>query len=373
MRIVVVGGWAPSLINFRGPLLEALVAAGHEVIGMGAEGTPSLVDRLARLGVAFEELPLERAGLDPLADARAVAHLIARFRTLRPDLVFAYTIKPVIYASLAARIARVPRRAALITGLGFAFSQSGTLRQRAITMTARGLYRVALRGVHALLFQNPDDRDELAALGLVPRRTKVTIVRGSGVDLAHYAPSPLPPGPPVFVYVGRILRDKGIREYVAAARAVRRKHPHVRFRMIGWYESNPDSVPRAEFDEWIASGDIEYRSFVDDIRPEIAAAHVLVLPSYREGTPRSVLEAMSMRRAVIVTDVPGCRETIVPGEHGIMVPARDVAPLAAAIERLIANPTEIERFAAAGHTRARELYDARAIARATLAAIGAAP
>ena len=157
MRIVVVGGWAPSLINFRGPLLEALVAAGHEVIGMGAEGTPSLVDRLARLGVAFEELPLERAGLDPLADARAVAHLIARFRTLRPDLVFAYTIKPVIYASLAARIARVPRRAALITGLGFAFSQSGTLRQRAITMTARGLYRVALRGVHALLFQNPDE------------------------------------------------------------------------------------------------------------------------------------------------------------------------------------------------------------------------
>lgn len=373
MRVVVVGGWAPSLINFRGPLLRALVAAGHEVVGMGAEGTPAVVAQLAAIGVAFEELPLERAGLDPRADARALAHLVRRFRALRPDLVFAYTIKPVIYASLAARIARVPRRAVLITGLGFAWSlRGGSPRQRALAAAVRGLYRIALAGCHAVVFQNPDDRDEFARLGLVPARAAVAVVRGSGVDVAHYAVAPLPPGPPRFVFVGRLLRDKGIREYVAAAREVRARFPDVRCSMTGWYESNPDSVPRAELDAWLADGAIAYAGFQDDIRPTLAAAHVLVLPSYREGTPRSVLEAMAMGRAIVATDVPGCRETIVDGEHGYLVPPRDPAALADAMARLAADPARIARFGAAARARAEALYAADQVARDTARAIGAA-
>jgi glycosyltransferase involved in cell wall biosynthesis len=195
-------------------------------------------------------------------------------------------------------------------------------------------------------------------------------VRGSGVDLAHYAASPVPPGPPVFLFLGRLLRDKGIAEYVAAARLVRARHPAARFQIAGWLDPNPQSLTRRDFDDVVADGTIEYLGASEDVRPQLAAAHVLVLPSYREGTPRSVLEAMSMNRAVITSDAPGCRETIVDGDSGLIVPVRNAPALAAAMIRLIASPALLTRLAAAGHARAAELYDARKVAAAMLAALG---
>lgn len=373
MRVVVIGGWAPSLVKFRGPLLAAMIARGHEVIAMAPEddaGNVAVRGQLAALGVRFEPIELERTGIDPIADTRALRALARRLRALAPDLVLGYTIKPVIYGSLAARLAGVPRCAAMITGMGSALASVRTVKQRVVAMIARGLYRAALAQCEVVIFQNPDDRDELARLGALPRHARVAVVRGSGVDLAHYAASPLPPGPPSFLFLGRLLRDKGIAEYVAAARLVRARHPAAKFLIAGWLDPNPESLTQAELDALVADGTIEYLGATDDVRPHLAAAHVLVLPSYREGTPRSVLEAMSMNRAVITTTAPGCRETVIDGESGLLVPVGDAGQLAAAMLRLAASPALIERLAAAGHARAALLYDARTVAASVLAALG---
>jgi glycosyltransferase involved in cell wall biosynthesis len=353
-------------------LLAAMVARGHEVIAMAPEDcahSAAVAAELAALGARFEPIELERTGIDPWADARSLLALARRLRALGPDLVLGYTIKPVIYGSLAARLAGVPRRAAMITGMGSALSSVRTPRQRLVAAIARGLYRAGLSQCQVVICQNADDRDELARFGALPRHARVAIVRGSGVDLAHYAPSPLPSGPPVFVFLGRLLRDKGIAEYVAAARTVRARHPDVRFRIAGWLDPNPESLTQRELDALVADGTIEYLGASDDVRPHLAAAHVLVLPSYREGTPRSVLEAMSMNRAVITTDAPGCRETVIDGESGLLVPVGDARRLADAMLRLVASPALVERIAAAGHARATQLYDARLVAASVLAAL----
>ena len=378
-RIAVIGGWAPSLIKVRGPLLAAMVARGHDVVAMAP--APTVADlgaaggdvaaQLAAIGVRFEAIELERAGLDPIADMWAVAGLVRRLRALRPDLVLGYTIKPVIYGSLAARLAGVPNRAAMITGLGSALTSARTARQRVVAAAARALYRLGLAQCQVVIFQNPDDRDELAARHVLPRRAQVAIVRGSGVDLAHYPASPLPPGPPVFLFLGRLLRDKGIAEYLDAARIVRRAHPTARCRIAGWLDPNPQSLTQRELDAVVADGTVDYLGSTPDVRPHLAAAHVLVLPSYREGTPRSVLEAMSMNRAVITTDAPGCRETVVDGDSGLIVPVRDAPALAAAMSRLASSPALLAKLAAAGRARAVALYDAHAVAASVLAALGA--
>jgi glycosyltransferase involved in cell wall biosynthesis len=379
MRVVVIGGWAPSLTKFRAPLLAAMAARGHEVIAMAAEtrvasaqdsiGNAAVRDGLAALGVAFEPIELERTGIDPIADARTIRALARRLRALRPELVLGYTIKPVIYGSIAARLAGVPRRAAMITGMGSALTSVNTTKQWVVAAIARALYRVGLAQCQVVVFQNTDDRDDLARFGALPRGARVAIVRGSGVDLAHYAAQPLPPGPPVFLFLGRLLRDKGIAEYVAAARSVRQRYPDARFRVAGWLDPNPESLSQRELDQLIADGTIEYLGAPDDVRPALAAAHALVLPSYREGTPRSVLEAMSMQRAVITTSAPGCRDTVVDGESGLLVPVRDSRLLAAAMVRLITSPPLLARLAAAGHARAVALYDARSVASDVLAAL----
>jgi glycosyltransferase involved in cell wall biosynthesis len=376
MRVAVIGSWSPSLIKFRGPLLAAMVARGHDVTAMApragadAPAGEAVESRLAALGVGFVPIELDRAGIDPVADLRAIGSLVRRLRALRPDLVLGYTIKPVIYGSLAARLAGVPRRAAMITGMGSALASARTPGQRLVASLARGLYRAGLAQCQVVIFQNTDDRDELTRLGALPAHARTAIVRGSGVDLAHYAPSPLPPGPPVFLFLGRLLRDKGIQEYVEAARRVRVRVPGASFRIAGWLDPNPESLTRRELDALIAEGTIEYLGATDDVRPHLACAHVLVLPSYREGTPRSVLEAMSMQRAVITTDAPGCRDTVIDGDSGLVVPARDPDALAKAMLLLATSPPLIERLAAAGRARAALLYDAHAVAAHVLAALG---
>jgi glycosyltransferase involved in cell wall biosynthesis len=370
MRVVVIGGWAPSLVLFRGSLLAAMASRGHEVIATAADGDDATRAALAAMGVAFEDLKLERAGLDPRADARTVAALVRRLRALRPDAVLGYTIKPVVWGGVAGRIAGVPHRFAMVTGLGYAFQGQDQLKRRVLAGAVRGLYRVGLAGCEAVFFQNPDDRADFDRLGLLPRRARIEVVRGSGVDVDHYAPEPLPGDAPVFVFVGRLLREKGILDYVEAARRVRTRHPEARFLIVGGLDPNPASVTQDQVERWMLDGDIEWIGEVRDVRPHLAQASVLVLPSYREGTPRSVLEAMSMGRAVITTDVPGCRETIVDGEQGLLVPSRDPAALAAACERLLAEPRRVAAMGERGRARAVALYDARKVAGRMLEVMG---
>jgi glycosyltransferase involved in cell wall biosynthesis len=370
-RVVVLGGYARSLTLFRGPLLAAMIARGHRVTAMAADADPATTRELAALGCDFEEIPLARTSLDPRRDLQTLLHLRRRLRALAPEVVFAYTIKPIIYGGLAARLAGAgrdgPRRYAMVTGLGYAFMGQEQLRRRALSALVARLYRLGLDGADAVFFQNPDDQRDVAALGILDHVRQIQQVRGSGVDVDAYAPAPLPAGPLRFLFAGRLLREKGFLEYVEMARRVRALHPAVRFDVLGRLDPNPTSFTTDELAAWKREGVIHYHGEVTDIRPFVAASHVLVLPSYREGTPRAVLEAMSMGRAAIVSDVPGCREVVVDGSTGFLVPPRDPAALADAAVKLIADPGRLASMAACGRQRVLALYDARKVAAAMLA------
>ena len=366
-KIVVVGSYADSLVNFRGPLLQAMVRAGHEVIACAPDGSPELVAELKALGVEYCDIPLERTGLNPVRDLRFLLALYRLFRRIKPEVVLGYTIKPVLYGSYAARAAGVPCLYSLITGLGYAFGAEAW-RQRLLGSLVRQLYRHSLRFNRKVFFQNPDNLASFAAFGLLRNPQQAVLVNGSGVDVDAFVPAPLPERP-AFLLIARLLGDKGIREYVAAARAVSSDYPEVKFRLAGWLDEKPGSIRQSELDSWQEEGIIEYLGRLADVRPALRAASVYVLPSYAEGTPRTVLEALAMGRAVITTDAPGCRETVVHGENGFLVPVKDVAALAAAMRQFIQHPLLAGQMGVKGRAISEEKYAVDKVNRVMLEAM----
>ena len=368
LRIAVIGGLSESLLNFRGPLIKTLAEQGHDVIACAPDASPEVRAGLAALGVRYRSVPLVRAGLNPWRDFGTVRALRRLFLAEKPDRILAYTAKPVIYACLAARWTGRPPVFAMITGLGYGFGGL-SWRQRLIGWIVQGLYRLALREAAGVMFQNPDDRDLFIQLGLVPPDLPITLLNGSGVDLERYAPRPLPEAP-VFLLIARLLADKGLREYYQAARRLKVRYPRARFLLVGDLDPNPLSIRAPELADWQADGTIDYLGQLDDVRPAFAAARVYVLPSYREGTPRTVLEAMAMGRPIVTTDAPGCRETVVEGRNGFLVPVRDVDALAAALERFILEPELAERMGRESLAIAREKYDVHKVNAVIMAAMG---
>lgn len=371
-RVLVLAGLAQSLVNFRGPLLVEMARRGHQVhaAAPGLDADPAVGAFLRAQGITGHDILLDRGGLNPLRDLRALLGLARLMRRVKPDLVLPYTIKPVIWGLIAARLAGVRRRAALITGLGYAFTGAVQGKRALVQRIARALYRTALTGAEVVFFQNPDDAAEFARLGLLGRGAKPTIVDGSGVDLAHFAAVPLRPGPPRFLLIARLLRDKGIGEYVEAARQLRLTCPQAQCHLVGDVDANPDSFSRAEVEGWHTAGDVVWHGALADVRPALAACQVYVLPSYREGTPRTVLEAMATGRAIITTDAPGCRETVVDGENGFLVPVRDAAALANAMRRFCDDPALAAHLGEASRKLARRRYDVHRVNAAMLAALG---
>lgn len=371
MKVVVLASYARSLTILRRPLLAALAAAGHEVLALAPDEVPEVRAELARLGVAFRTVPLERTGMSPRRDLAALVALVALLRAERPDALLAYTAKPVIYGGLAARLARVPRSFALITGLGYAFIEQGTARGRAVSAVVRRLYRASLAGADAVLFQNAEDRDLFRAQRLIGARQRTVVTDGSGVDLDAFTVAPLPAGgAPVFLLIARLLRDKGVVEYAAAARQVKARAPAARCLLLGPYDTNPTALRAADVEGWVREGAVEYLGEVADVRPVIAQASVVVLPSYREGIPRSVLEGMAMGRAIIATDVPGCRQTVTPGVTGLLVPPRDAAALAEAMIALGEDPARAAAMGAAGRALAEARFGTARVTATMLAAMG---
>lgn len=357
MRFLLIASLAESLINFRGPLIAALQARGLQV-HVAAPDLPEsdpIRQQLQARGVVVHHVALRRTGTNPLADAHTLWCLWRLMRRVRPDHVLAYTVKPVIYGSLAAWLSGVPRRSALITGLGYAFQQQR--RGGVLQAVVHGLYALALARVDTVFFQNPDDEALFRQRALLAPGGHSCVVNGSGVDVAAFAVAPLPPGPPCFLLVARLLGDKGVREYAQAARRVRSLHPGVRCLLVGWIDTNPDAIARSELDAWVAEGTLEFLGRLSDVRPAIAQCSVYVLPSYREGTPRTVLEAMAMGRAVITTDAPGCRETVVDGDNGFLVPVRDADALAQAMLKFLHDPGLAVRMGGRARVVAEEKYD----------------
>jgi len=357
VRVAVLGGYAPSLINFRGAMLQAMVQRGHEVLAMAPDISDDTARALRRIGASPVEVRLHRTGLNPLRDAASLLRLTAQFRRLRPDVLFSYTIKPVVYGSMAARIAGVRRIHSMVTGLGYAFGQG----RGAIKFAAVNLYRLALALNRSVLFQNRDDRDLFRELHIVSPDKTTRITHGSGVDVDHFSLAPAPEGPPLFLCISRLLKEKGVREFAEGARILKARRPEARFRLVGPFDPGPDAIDKSVVDDWVREGFLEWPGPCEDVRPHLREASVYVLPSYREGTPRSVLEAMAVGRPVVTTDVPGCRQTVLPGETGLLVPARNPEALACAMEKFLEAPGLIPAMGLAGRAYCEALFDVRKV------------
>lgn len=369
-RFFLVSGYAGSVIRFRGHLIDALLANGLEVhvVAPGFDEFPEVRAPLLARGVVLHDLPLERTGMNVGADLRSLVWLYRLFRRHRPYVVLAYMNKPVIYGLSAAWLARVPHRHALMTGLGFAFQDEN--HGHPVSRVMRQLYRLVLSVTERVFFQNPDDEALMRERGLLPARVPSQVVGGSGVEVSEYAACPVPEQP-VFLMIARLLKEKGVREYAAAAGELRRRHPQVRCLLVGPFDEHPSAVSPAELDGWVRAGAIEYLGQLGDIRPAMASAGIYVLPSfYREGIPRSILEALSMGRAVITTDSPGCRETVVHGDNGLLVEPRSVPSLLAAMEQLALDPARVARMGAASRRLAEQRFDVHAVNRAMVAGMG---
>lgn len=343
--------------------------AGHEVVACAPDPTAGLLERLRDLGARFRVITMNRTGMNPVRDIGCFVSLWRLFRHERPDLVLSYTAKPVIYGSLAAAAAKVPAIFSIITGLGYAFTGEDA-RRRWLTWGLSLLYRWALSFNRAVFFQNPDDLNLFQSRKIVPPDCPAIVVNGSGVDLERFQAAPPVQRPLVFLLIARLLRDKGIVEYVQAAREIRRQHPEVVFDLVGPFDSNPSSISPDEVSAWQTEGVIRYHGHKADVCPTIAAASVYVLPSYREGLPRTVIEAMAMGRPVITTDAPGCRETVVPGENGFRVPVKNVAALVSAMEKFIKDPQLIPSMGKRSRELASQKFDVRAVNAVILEKLG---
>lgn len=371
MRVAVVGGLAQSLVSFRGEMLRSMAAHGHEVLALAPENDSGVRAALEDMGVSYATFPLHRTGTNPFQDLATVASLTRMLRKFRADAILAYAAKPVIYGLGAARLAGVPLRAAMITGVGSGLSGGSGLRRRALAAMLRGLYAVALGQADIVFFQNPDDERLFRTRGLVGNRHRVVPINGSGVDLERFSPAPVPPAPITFLMIGRLIREKGIGEYVEAARRVRGAHPDVQIQLLGALDPNPGGISTQELEVLRAEGAVEYLGSTSDVRQFIARAHVCVLPSYYgEGVPHSVLEAMAMGRPVLTTDVPGCRETVERGRNGYLVPPRDAGALAEAMLRMLAEPERLEPMGRESRVIAEERFDVHSVNRAILGAMG---
>jgi glycosyltransferase involved in cell wall biosynthesis len=308
--------------------VRALQSAGYDVAVIAPQD-PAADARMRDLGVKRIPIDIDRMGLNPLADFRLMLKYRSLLKQLRPAAYLSYTIKPNIYGSFAAASLGIPAFPN-VSGLGTAFIQGGAL-QTLVTQ----LYRIGFAHAPVVFFQNGEDRKLFVDRGIV-KADRAQVLPGSGVDLQHFVPAPLPPGPAIFLFIGRLLRDKGVLEFVEAARALRGEYPEIRFQLLGGLdEGNRTGSREAELESWIAEGCIEHLGTTDDVRPFIAAATSVVLPSYREGLPRSLLEAGAMGRPLIATDVPGCRDVVEDGVNGYLCNVRDATSLAAAMRRLL--------------------------------------
>ncbi len=367
-KVLLLGSFSKSLLAFRGHLIRRLLEEGHDVVAVAPDISDDIAESLQSWGARCREVPMDRTGMNPAHDVRTLWDLHQLFVQEKPDIFLGYTIKPVVYGLLAAWVADIPSRYALITGLGTLFTDVRGMKQYLLQTVASMLYRFSLLTSHRAIFQNADDAYLFCARRLVGGPEQVALVNGSGVDLDQYRPVPLPETT-TFLMIARLLRNKGVNEYVAAAERIKSHHPAVRFRLAGGRDDGPAAIPEEQLQQWIDGDTIEYLGYLDDIRPAMAQASVYVLPSYREGTPRTVLEAMAMGRPVVTTDVAGCRETVEPGDNGFLVESKNVDSLARAMTHFIGEPELTRTMGEYSRQIAQKKYDVHQVTDALLAAL----
>lgn len=359
-KIIFLASTAESLINFRLALMKEFLQRDFSVIAMAPENKEVAL-QLSNLGIQFVSYQLARNGRNPFKDIFSFIGLFTLIRKQQANYIFSYTIKPVIYGSLAAKLARIPNIYSMITGAGYAFSNQSRI-SNLIGFIAKKLFTFTLKFNNKIFFQNPDDANFFIQNKMISSYKKTVVVNGSGVDVLFYHYTALPKEVS-FLMIARLLYDKGIREYVESARIIKNEFPHISFKIAGWIDSNPNAITEKELTQWTKSGLIEYLGKLTDVRESIANSAIYVLPSYSEGTPRTVLEAMAMGRPIITTTAPGCKETVIPGENGFLVPPRNVEALCTALRYFIQQPEKMVSMGKKSREIAIEKYDVNKVNR----------
>jgi len=369
MKFLLLASYAESLINFRGHLLRDLAKKGLElhVAGPALNGDPILLKKLHEIGCEVHEVNLQRKSLNVFKDLFLVYELWKLLNQIRPDYFMAYTAKPVIYGGFAAQIAGIKNRIVLITGLGSYFQN---LRSFSIArVVILFLYRVSIKNAKIVFFQNVDDQ-KLFVRCLKLKTLRSVVVDGSGVDTSYFTPVAIPAGKVRFLLAARFLKAKGVEEFLKAATIINSNQIRAEFILCGDFDYGPDSISEDILKRYIDSGVVTYMGYVKDIRVAISACSVFVLPSYREGLPRSVLEAMAMGRPVITTDAPGCKETVLDSVNGYIVPIKSINPLVKAMNKFIHYPESCHVMGMNSRNIAEKRFDVSVINKKMLQEMG---
>ena len=357
MKFLLISPKNRTVYNFRGDLVKTLIQKGYEVVVTGPDRTD--VEKIEALGARFVEIPMNKTGTSVIGDLRYCGRLRRLMRREKPGVTLGYTIKPVVYGSIAAKLAGVKNINGMVTGGGYTFIAT-SFKAKLLGVIVRTLYRLGLSCADHVIFQNPDDLNEFCERGLA-KRGKCAVVNGSGVNTEHFAPLPLPEQPAFFM-LSRLLKSKGVQEYLQAADRVKAQCPEAKFYLLGKYETDmQDAVPREVVEDYIRRGIVERFEETDEVRPYYAKCSVYVLPSYREGTPRTVLEAMALGRPILTTDTQGCRETVKDGENGYLVPVKDWKALAEKMLLLAKKPALCAEMGKKRREYAAEKFDVRKV------------
>lgn len=374
-KIIIIGTIASSLYTFRKDLILSLIDKGYTVHAFTSDSDKTELVKIAHIGAIPTHYELSRGGLNPYEDLSNTISLYQKIKKIQPDIVLSYFIKPVIYGTLAAKLARVPKKIAMIEGLGFAFTEQpeGYSRKAKIVQRVQvALFKLALPLADKIIFLNSDDVKDLLYAHSIPVR-HYEVLGGIGLKLADYPYQPVNPtnGKINFLFIGRLLKEKGIFDFIEAAKIVKQRYPNAKFTVLGRTDAdNPGALHSEQVQELVATGLIDYPGQVANVVDWIGNSDVFVLPSYREGVPRSTQEAMAVGRAVITTDVPGCRETVIDGKNGFIVPKWNPQALAEKMIYFIENPEQIQAMGEQSYKIAQEKFDARKVNERLLKILG---
>lgn len=367
MRIMVMTSHSPSLFWFRLDMMRSFIKKGHEVMAVGNEKECKWCEKLKKYNILYRKIDISRNSLNPIKDLHTIKSIKNIIREYNPDKIFTYQAKTVVYGGIAANQLGITEVYPLIAGVGSLFL-SNKLKTRLVRKITIMGYRIAMKKSPAVFFQNKEDENNFIKAKVI-KNQKVVFLRGSGVNLTRFYQQPMPETMG-FLCTCRLIRDKGIFEYIEACKIIKANNPNVRCLLLGPFDSNPTSIKPDELNRFIDEGIIEYFGEKEDVIPYLKQCCVFVLPSYREGTSKAVLEAMSSGKAIITTDAPGCVETIDDGVNGIMVPVKNVKRLASAMQYMIDNPEQLKKMANQSRKKAEELFDVKKVNKAICEAMG---
>lgn len=358
MKILVLSSHTPSLFWFRLDLIHAFQNVGAEVIAVGPDFSKKWINAFNKEGIEYRCVPVSRNGLNVFADVKTYKAIRKLIKEVQPDKIFTYQAKTIVYGALAAKTSGRSEVYPLVAGLGSIFRGNG-FKNKVVKVILSIQYKLAFKYSKKVIFQNNDDRAELVNLGLL-NQEKTCIIHGSGVNIVSFTPKIFPEQKAI-LFIGRLIGDKGVREYLSLSKRLKEKRKDLRCLLVGPFDTNPSALTSAELQPYIDKGIVEYFGEQKDIKPYIMQCTVYVLPSYHEGTPKTVLEAMAMGRPVVTTDAPGCRDTVIDGVNGYLVPIKNVDALENAVNKILDNQILAERFGTESRKIAEEKFDVKKV------------